>query len=233
MTEGSSGGRWRKFRLLVRGLCAWVVDRLGMRKRILRLVDRFNTVVAERRLRLAVRRQPLLIVVGASGVSQAGWTATEANFLELLKVDDWERYFSKHKIDAIVAEHVWEHLTPEDGLKAATNCARYLKPWGRLRIAVPDGNHPDPAYIDYVKPGGSGYGADDHKALYNYRRLSEMLARAGFDVQLLEYFDDDQKFVARPWDPKDGMILRSARYDERNRDGKLAYTSVIADAYRR
>lgn len=40
--------------------------------------------------------------------------------------------------DAFVAEHVWEHLSLSDAHVAARNCQRYLRPGGRLRIAVPD-----------------------------------------------------------------------------------------------
>lgn len=40
--------------------------------------------------------------------------------------------------DAFVAEHVWEHLSLADAHRAAQNCHRYLRPGGRLRLAVPD-----------------------------------------------------------------------------------------------
>ena len=52
-------------------------------------------------------------------------------------------YFNEGSIDAILAEHVWEHLAEEEGLAAAKCCYRYLRPGGYLRVAVPDGFHPD------------------------------------------------------------------------------------------
>ena len=41
-------------------------------------------------------------------------------------------------------------------------------PGGNFRIAVPDGFHTDPSYIENVKPGGTGEGSEDHKNLFNY-----------------------------------------------------------------
>lgn len=40
--------------------------------------------------------------------------------------------------DAFLAEHVWEHLSLEDAHRATRNCYRFLRPGGRLRLAVPD-----------------------------------------------------------------------------------------------
>src|SRR5437899_3798033 len=66
-------------------------------------------------------------------------------------------------INNILAGRVWEHLSPEDAVKACNNCIAYLKDNGLLRIAVPDEFHPDADYIARVKPGGYGPEADDHK----------------------------------------------------------------------
>jgi len=182
------------------------------------------------RLRKATSVTPLRIVVGSGGLVEPGWTKTEKTYLDLLQPDNWERHFRPGQIDAILAEHVWEHLTVEEGTLAARTCMRYLRPGGYLRIAVPDGNHPDSRYIGQVKPGGLGPGAKDHKVLYDYKLLSRTISTAGLRVELLEYFDEDGRFVFNPWNANDGMIHRSYRYDERNRDGKRNYTSLIIDA---
>jgi predicted SAM-dependent methyltransferase len=173
---------------------------------------------------------PLRIVVGAGGLFDPGWIATDVDVLDILDVAQWRRLFAENSIDAILAEHVWEHLTAEQGLLAAENCFRFLRPGGYLRAAVPDGNHPDPAYREWVRPGGSGAGADDHKLLYNHESFGRLFAKAGFQVEPIEYFDADGEFHAVDWDPALGKIERSQRFDERNRDGQLAYTSVIVDA---
>lgn len=173
---------------------------------------------------------PYRIVVGAGGVFEPGWVPTEIEVLNLLKPEDWERYFAPDSVDAILAEHVWEHLTPEQGVDAARTCFRFLRPGGYVRAAVPDGLHPDPAYIEWVRPGGVGPGADDHKVLFTYKTFAEVFRRAGFGVRLLEYFDESGSFNHLPWSAAEGLIHRSKEFDRRNRGGGLQYTSIILDA---
>lgn len=182
------------------------------------------------KLRKGLQNKPLRIVVGASNVFEEGWIPTEESFLNLLKKEDFESFFKSNKIDVILAEHVWEHLTEKDGTLGFKNCFDYLKPGGYLRIAVPDGYSPDMDYINKVKPGGTGLGSDDHKVLYNYQSLSNILKSVGFEVRILECYDEKGQFIYNEWDPKSGMVHRSKRFDERNQAGKLVYTSLILDA---
>lgn len=182
------------------------------------------------RLRSAARRRPCRIVVGASGRLQPGWVLTERDFLDLRRPEDWTRYFRENTVDAVLAEHVWEHLTEEEGRVAARIFHRFLRPGGYVRAAVPDGLHPSPQYREWVRPGGTGRSADDHKVLYTYRAFADVFTSAGFRATLLEFFDDKGEFHFNEWDPGDGMIHRSLRFDKRNRDGGLVYTSIILDA---
>lgn len=172
----------------------------------------------------------LKIVVGSSGTTPSGWVATDIGYLNLLHPEQWAEYFSPGSIEAILAEHVWEHLTPAEGRVAAQTCHTYLKPGGYLRVAVPDGFHPDAAYREWVRVDGAGFGADDHKVLYDHKTFAELFTGVGFAVTLLEYFDERGGFHATEWDPAEGMIRRSRRFDARNRDGELRYTSLILDA---
>ncbi|NJN16543.1 MAG: methyltransferase domain-containing protein [Oscillochloris sp.] len=172
------------------------------------------------------------LVIGAAGIYEKGWLPTEVEFLDLLCPATWDRYFAPDSVDAMLAEHVWEHLTPEDGLKAAQTCYRYLRTGGYLRIAVPDGLNPDPNYIDAVRIAGSGPGADDHKVLYTYQTFGQLFEKAGFNVHLLEYFDEQGRFHMIDWQPEQGLISRSKRYDPRNADGQVRYTSIVLDAYK-
>lgn len=170
------------------------------------------------------------VIIGSSGTSQPGWVTTDREVLDLLQEETWQAYFAPASLDAILAEHVWEHL-PADGARiAAAICYRFLKPGGYLRVAVPDGLHPDRQYVDSVRPGGTGPGAHDHQVLYTHASLSDLFAAAGFDIHLREYFDAAGHFHCDDWDPRDGLIQRSQRFDERNSPAKLAYTSVILDA---
>jgi len=183
------------------------------------------------RLKRAVKHSPLKIVVGASGKFEPGWVPTDVHYLNLVNLKDWKRYFDENSIDAILSEHVWEHMTIEDGLIAAKHCFQYLKPvCGYLRVAVPDGYHSSPEYIESVKVNGSGDGSDDHKVLYNYKTFGGIFEQAGFKVKLLEYFDENGEFHFSKWDVNKGMIRRSMRFDRRNQDGVLNYTSLIIEA---
>jgi predicted SAM-dependent methyltransferase len=190
--------------------------------------QRFN---AFRSLRRRIHHPPVKIIIGSSGTIYPGWIQTEVEFLNLLVDSDWERCFGDVRIDAMLAEHVWEHLNRSDGQKAAEQCFAYLKPGGYLRIAIPDGYHPDPKYIEHVRIGGSGPGADDHKMLYTTQSVLEVFSGVGFEVEFLENFDENGQFHEQAWNPEDGHIQRSRRFDSRNNGGQLlAYTSLIFDA---
>lgn len=190
----------------------------------------YRRIIYRASLLEAAKKGPIRIVVGSNGVFQPGWHPTEADFLNLLIPAQWAELFSEHPIEAILAEHVWEHLTEADGLEAARTCFRFLMPGGWLRAAVPDSLHPDPHYRNWVKPGGCGPSADDHKLFYTYKTFSKVFEQAGFSVTLLEYFDERGEFHAMDWDPLAGRINRSLRFDRRNRDGRPHYTSIILDA---
>jgi len=152
----------------------------------------YYRTLGPRRLEDAARKQPLKIVVGASGIHDPGWIPTEIEYLNLMKPEHWSRFFKPDSIDAILAEHVWEYLAKEEASFAAKICFRYLKPNGYLRVAVPDGFHPDPRYIEWVRVGGIGPGADDHKILYTYKSLGAIFEAVGFKVVLCEYFDESE-----------------------------------------
>jgi predicted SAM-dependent methyltransferase len=170
------------------------------------------------------------VIVGACEDRQEGWLATDKAQLDLVREADWANYFMPNTVKAILAEHVWEHLDSKAAMTAAQKCFEYLMPGGYIRVAVPDGLHPDQEYIDYVKPGGSGVGSDDHHVLYTYETLTAVFVSVGFEITLLEYFDEHGTFHFHEWSPADGMISRSSRFDSRNGTRELAYTSIILDA---
>jgi predicted SAM-dependent methyltransferase len=111
--------------------------------------------------------------------------------------------------------------------RAFTDCFRYLKSGGLLRIAVPDGHRKDAEYVEEVSPPKDG-----HQLLFTVDDLVQRLLRVGFRVTPLEYFDAKEEFHCYPWKEEDGFIRRSARYDqqERFKRGTLYYTSLIVDA---
>jgi len=170
------------------------------------------------------------LVIGAGGIAHKGWIVTDINTLNIINSNDWGRLFPPSSINAILAEHVFEHLSFDEASKAFENCFNYLKHSGYIRIAVPDGFHPSKEYILQVMPGGLGAGAMDHKVLFDYNTLVKLLESQGFKVILLEYFDEKGNFQYSDWAPEMGLISRSKRFDPRNQGGELLYSSLIVDA---
>jgi predicted SAM-dependent methyltransferase len=174
------------------------------------------------------------VVIGAGEYNKGvDWLHTQEEDLSLLKEEDWVKRFSHESISAILAEHVWEHLTYEEGITAAKNCYTYLKPGGYIRCAVPDGFFPNEVYQNAVKIGGPGpkdHPAYSHKIVYNHNTLTTMFKAAGYTVELLEYCDDEGEFHYNSWDEKMGFVYRSKRFDHRNKGGQLVSVTLIVDA---
>ncbi len=205
------------------------------------IVRRFHREQALRRdhsrIRDEARRmmdagRPVKIVIGAGQTRYDGWIATDTPAFDVRRREDWARLFPPQSIDRLLAEHVFEHLTRAEFTEFLL-CARgYLSASGRIRIAVPDGNHPDSDYIERVRPGGSGAGAADHKVLYTSDLMADLLRGQGYHYELLEHFDARGRFHRRPWNAEDGYVGRSAEHDRRNKDGQLRFTSLIIDCWR-
>ncbi|PGM53752.1 SAM-dependent methyltransferase [Bacillus sp. AFS053548] len=186
---------------------------------------------------LVIKQDELKVVIGAGEYNNnPTWIQTQEEELNLLVKSTWENKFEKNSITAILAEHVWEHLTYDEGLEAAKICYDYLKPSGYIRCAVPDGFFQDETYQSIVKVGGPGpkdHPAASHKIVYNYKTLVNMFETAGFEVKLLEYCDEEGKFHLNEWDGKNGVIFRSKKYDPRNHGEKVLFPSIIVDAVKR
>ncbi len=173
------------------------------------------------------------VIIGAGNTSFDGWLSTQENELNLLSRSDFENLFAENKADAFLAEHVWEHMTFEEGCVAAKNCYDFLNYGGYLRVAVPDKNFRNEWYQNMVKVGGNGdpsHPAFTHKTLYDYRTLIETFESVGFEVELLEWCDEQGDFHFKYWNEADGKIGRSLRFDTRNSEGKLGMVSIIIDA---
>jgi len=186
------------------------------------------------RLKLKISKSTgkLQIIIGSEKTKYKNWLPTNIQSLNLLKMKSFVSLFDDKKVDRFLAEHVFEHITYEDALIALRHCNIFLKEGGVIRIAVPDGFHPNPEYIDMVKPGGFGYGSDDHKLLYNYKSLSKILEESGFVAHPLEYYDESGKFHFTDWNSEDGHVMRSMRYDKRFNES-LGYSSLIVDGIKK
>lgn len=169
------------------------------------------------------------LVVGAGTTNFAGWFNTDIDTLDLTKESDFQKYFSKRKIDKILAEHVLEHLSNEQLDLMLPNLYKYSNANVNIRIAVPDGLHRDTEYINKVKPGGTGMGADDHKHLFTFNSLSRIFEKHNFVSHPVEYWNEDHQFIQGYSNDEKGFIHRSFINDERNKDGEPVYTSLIID----
>ena len=61
------------------------------------------------------------------------------------------------------------------------------------------------------------------------RAVSTKAAAAGFEVRLLEHWDERRVLHQADWDPEEGPIRRSIRFDTKDRGG-FRYSSIIVDA---
>lgn len=176
----------------------------------------------------------LKVVIGSGGYNNnPGWLHTEEDELNLLKRSSWRENFKEESISAVVAEHVWEHLTYEEGLSAARLVRDYLMIGGHIRCAVPDGYFPNEEYQRIVQVGGPGpedHPAFTHKIVYTYQTLQSLFKEADFKVNLLEYFDEQGVFHTSDWKKEDGVIYRSSKYDPRNQGDGPHFPSLIIDA---
>lgn len=184
-------------------------------------------------LSLCPQDQPLRIIIGAGEQRWGGWTPTQGHDLNLLKEEDWSASFADRHPDSLLCEHVFEHLSLEEGKEAAKRCYRYLRPGGRMRAAVPDKHFRNEDYQRLAQVGGPGppdHPAASHRIVYDYVTFRHVFEEAGFVVTLLEYCDEEGVFHHREWDIGDGPIYRSWKMDHRNADGELNNVSIILDA---
>lgn len=176
-----------------------------------------------------LRHAKIYLNVGAGRSRYKDWFATDIHTLDVTKERDFEKYFGKRKIDKILAEHVLEHLTDQELEKMVKNFYKFTSAGTNIRIAVPDGFHIDKNYIERVRPGGFGDGAHNHKNLFTYKSLVDLFERHGFKSALREYWDENGNFYSNYQNDSDGYIERSLINDDRNKDGKPNYTSLIVD----
>jgi predicted SAM-dependent methyltransferase len=177
--------------------------------------------------------QTINLNVGASITRFKGWFPTDIEinsyYLDVTSETDFESMLGKQKVSKILAEHVFEHLTTAQILQALPLFYKYSTSDVNIRIAVPDGFHTDKNYIEMVRIGGTGEGADDHKQLFTYQTLGALFEKAGFKAFPVEYWDEHGQFHQGYQDDENGYIKRSMLHDSRNQAGKPIYTSLIMD----
>jgi len=188
------------------------------------------------KIKSAIRKSNgLKIIVGAAESHQKGWFSTNEQWLDITKEIDWIRLFrGKIILTHVVAEHVFEHLTPNETHKALCNICRHLNVGGRIRIAVPDGYNPSEEYIEHVRVGGRGDDAADHKQLLDQDSLKKYLMDAGLSsIEVVEGYDKDGFLTSNSWSSENGYIRRSRQNGDSVDWGfPDASTSLIVDAWK-
>jgi len=183
-------------------------------------------------MKSAVRRAvPMKIIIGAAETSQLDWYSTNEQWLDITNTNHWKRLFhGRRLLTHVLAEHVFEHLTSEGAAKALNHIADHLISGGRVRIAVPDGYHPDEEYRRHVDIGGIGADALDHKQFFNADSLTDIFTNSGFEVELIEGYDKAGTLICRSWRKEDGFVQRSRQNVSHNDWGFIdANTSLIID----
>lgn len=186
--------------------------------------------IQRQRLRVQINNfDKLKVIIGAGSTSYEGWIATNYPVFDVRNEKHWEELFGDKLIDNILAEHVFEHLDYNDSLKAWKIAFDFLKFGGRMRIAVPDKNHPSLYVRDLIKPNGLEPGADDHKFFWGYIELIQALERIGYRVDILECFDEKGLYHSKSWYVDDGYVQRSKRYYKgRFTDSKEEFNKMIS-----
>ena len=180
----------------------------------------------------------LRVAIGVGLQRWDGWVPTDRDDLDLTSRRSFDIWFGGRRAQAIVCEHLWEHLDQDEGRLAARLCFDFMQDGARLRVAVPDGLFPDGEYQRTVQVGGPGpadHPAADHKVVYDYRTFVPVFESAGFSVRLLEWWDEHGRFHHGDWDLSDGPIGRATKLDTRNQawrngEGPPGFTSLLLDA---
>jgi predicted SAM-dependent methyltransferase len=195
---------------------------------------RRNVLKQKRQLKKEIEavEGPLKVILGSGKTEFAGWIATDYPFFDITNPKDWRYFFNSKNPDNLLAEHVLEHLSEDQVAKVLKLAYQYLNPGGCFRIAVPDKNHPNPQYIEFVRPGGSGVGAHDHKSFWDYKSLSKVCQEYNFTPKLLEYYDKEGNFHRFELNKKNGIIKRTGVNNQQHPKG-FHRSSLIIDALKK
>ncbi|MCK4664232.1 MAG: methyltransferase domain-containing protein [Bacteroidales bacterium] len=180
--------------------------------------------------KIIIHSKEVNVIIGAGDTKYDNWINTDYPFFDITNKKHWEYLFNNKKANRILSEHVLEHFYENEVKFILQQVYLYLQPTGNIRIAVPDSNHPNPDYIEYVRPGGSGAGADDHKSFWNYKTLGNLLQNIGYKVNLLEYCDGNNKIIFKDFNNNNGIIQRS--FSKGFKCDIKDYSSLIIDAYK-
>lgn len=112
--------------------------------------------------------------------------------------------FDENAVDAVFAEHVFEHLDPETGTRFLSECRRCLRPGGVVRIIVPDAGRyiglyqgPWQALADIRPLSKDGNGYKDQWLNRVYRTKMEFINEVFRQGAEHKYAYDDETLILK------------------------------------
>tara|TARA_B100000886_G_scaffold339872_1_gene306776 strand:+ start:506 stop:1213 length:708 start_codon:yes stop_codon:yes gene_type:complete len=177
------------------------------------------------------------LILGAALTNQKGWFSTNENWFDITKDGHWKRLFnSKKRVNRVLAEHVLEHLTIDEMRNTLKLIFENMVNGGSLRIAVPDGNNPNPEYRKHCGIDGIGADASDHKQFLTYEFLSREIEKIGFQYDLKEGYLENKELVKKNFNDNLGKVIRSrsnsVNHFKKGWDFYDSNTSLIIDCFK-
>ena len=180
-------------------------------------------------------KKDIKIIIGSALTSQKGWYSTNEGWLDVSNSRHWNRLFNiDTTLSNVMAEHVFEHLTEKEMEISISLIYKHLKKNGILRIAVPDGNNPNPEYRLNTGINGIGPDAADHKQFITYEFIKYHLEKIGFKCEIKEGYLANGELIIKNIEDNLGYIMRSRSNSSNNISKKWLFndasTSLIVDA---
>lgn len=211
-------------------------------------VTNITKAVALRKRLAEVRRssKKVRLSVGSKIQQVDGFISSNIDELNILREEDWQRLLANPEVcgaDSLFAEHVFEHLTPTQVMRAAAASMKALRPGGHWRIAVPDAYFPNEWYQKYAR-AGQILSTQPHMVMWSVDTLPQLFEVAGYIVEILEYHDLSGDFHKVQYNEEGGRVGRTPANDPRNRgeylpgfgwdpnwvNGSLMMASLVFDA---
>ena len=160
---------------------------------------------------LKISKENVNLILGAALTKQKGWFSTNEEWFNIVRESHWQRLFNsrKKRVERVLAEHVFEHLTLDEMRKALNLIYKNMVYGGSLRIAVPDGNNPKEEYRKHCGIKGIGADASDHKQFITFELLSNEAEKIGFKCQLIEGYLENRRLISTPLNRNLGDVIRS------------------------
>jgi len=182
-------------------------------------------------------RDSVNLIIGAALTNQKGWFSTNEDWLDISKENHWKRLFnSKKRVKRVLAEHVFEHLSIDEMRNSLKLIFENMLNGGSLRIAVPDGNNPNPEYRKHCGINGIGADASDHKQFLTYEFLSREVEKIGFKCTLIEGYLANKELVSKNAKDNLGKVIRSRSNSvniyKKGWDFYDSNTSLIIDCFK-